>query len=203
MTISVTELIKRYSRPFDPDGKILARKAKELEMDPADVRKMWSEKGKVSTQKGEIVHGYIEHLFTGSRILYERIPEFDAADKVYKFLLEEYEVEKWECYTPDNKWGVTGRADVILKNRKENIHTVVDWKTGNLNNTSFGNMIDEFSDVPESKELVALVQAALYKKLFETEDAMVVHLPENGPYRILFPDKIHFSVADRLLATLE
>jgi len=63
--VSVTTFLKRFQKPFDPTGIITRRYAEKNGKTVAQVKAEWKAKAERASQRGKLVHGYLECKFKG------------------------------------------------------------------------------------------------------------------------------------------
>src|SRR6266404_8065687 len=66
--ISPTRIIKKYSNPFDPDGKILQRIAKRDGLPPEELAAKWRKMGDDSVVRGHSIHDSFEQYIKTDKI---------------------------------------------------------------------------------------------------------------------------------------
>ena len=64
--ISVSELVKKYKEPFDPDGSITARSALKKGITPREMADEWKVNNKKATDKGTLTHKIAQDYLEGT-----------------------------------------------------------------------------------------------------------------------------------------
>lgn len=139
---SGTKFLGNFFGKFDSEriSKIYGAKHN---MDPKDVRAMWSRKGEIGREVGTIIHWYLEQQLLGEKTTHDQAavrhpdPEiqaaarlkFEHADAALADFLERYEVLKIECIVASLEYWVAGMIDILCRNKANGNICFADWKT--------------------------------------------------------------------------
>ena len=130
---SVTQLIKRFTPPFDPDGAIAARCAERDGTTPEAVRAAWKAKADAACLVGTRVHEVCEDVLRGRAIRnrprdeHERLlmkQAYDVAASVRQYATP-VGVEK---IVFDYDLAIAGTIDLLAQTGEKSFR-IVDWKT--------------------------------------------------------------------------
>lgn len=192
--ISVGKLVYSFVPPFDPDGEIIARKAKEAGVSVADIQAQWDEKKNRSIEKGNTINDYFAHACAERPGLYvgSRLPEFDQIDE----FLKAYKVVSREEWVKNDV--VFGRYDCIAEKIGGGGTFLVEIKTGQLSDTSFESMLPPFESEGTSKRDLALLQAAMYMRCAGHQGGGMVANFQESTWRGYPVETSHLDLADRM-----
>jgi ATP-dependent exoDNAse (exonuclease V) beta subunit len=123
--ISVSQILKNFQEPFDPNGYIAKAVAKKRKVHVSQVQREWRETGNVANEHGTNVHTVLQtYLETG------KIPDKDDSGLVYVESLKELEFNgKLECEVilSNDKYKIAGTTDLKEKYKKR--FNLWDYKT--------------------------------------------------------------------------
>jgi hypothetical protein len=122
--ISVTTLVKKYKKPFDPDGKILFFCARRAGISIEEMQAQWDAKKKSACNRGTDFHLQIENYIKGSGEIEKstlEILEAECGQNQIEFLYP-------ECRLCSPKYCVAGTSDLVHF-FPDNSTAVYDWKT--------------------------------------------------------------------------
>lgn len=166
--VSVTSFIDTFSNPFDPDGAILARKAKELKTTPEQLKQVWQAKGEAAGAYGTLVHESVEHyLNTGKIKRNEHAATIKKFSKSFKFKGQLFS----EVVLFDQELGISGTSDVV-QIIDDQIVQVHDFKTNEKPLTDFSfnkKMLPPISHLNDSKLNKYFLQITLYLYLLSSK----------------------------------
>jgi ATP-dependent exoDNAse (exonuclease V) beta subunit len=132
--VSVTTLIHKYFPEFKADeviDKMMKSKtwntSKYYGMKKEEIKELWNNKGKKSSELGTILHDRIENFYLNGCL------DDKNDDKCYNQFLNFYNDEKlipyrteWRIFSDDHK--VAGSVDIIFEGNKEGSVKLYDWK---------------------------------------------------------------------------
>lgn len=204
--ISVTTLIKSYTRPFIVDDhapRIAAREGVHVDV----IKQRWKDKADAASVKGNAVHDYAERLAIhiadeNSMIVREADTQCPWRRGVARFFFDhfaeiaggEIETELQVCH-PEFK--VAGMVDLVVGNF-EGVRSIVDYKTNErIEVDSFGDkcMYWPLNKWPDSNYWHYAMQLNVYARIlrdvfdYDAQQRVLVHLDGRGGYtRYDMPD---------------
>ena len=190
----VSTFIKRWTRPFDPDGEVLRKCAAKEGITPDEMKAIWNKKGEESIAKGNAIHEFLDLRLKGAMYEGVRLPEYDAIDE----LISKYEIldtETWINYR--NEFNLNGRYDLrLMVHGRE---AIADLKTGKAADaTVWENLLPPFDKVGASKLQMAKLQVCIYCRIQGISDGYVLPVGETGFYLIPCKEE-DFAIADAML----
>lgn len=218
---SVTQLLKRYKRPFEQD-RVAARVAERTGLTTEQVKKDWQVNNLYARTIGSMLHKYIESTYTNEHLEYRGSFDglgFDEKEKIksvfpvlVKHFIDFYKNNQYfECLKSELILGdlddtkVCGTLDVLARNTKTGQLEILDFKTNKkLSNTSeYANLLYPFEDLPECEISEYTVQLNTYKYLIEKAtnlkiDALkIVWINANNPtYQIFQLKDIQLQIVE-------
>lgn len=180
--ISVTTLLGSYKEPFDAPYWA-AKKALELNLEPAAVLERWDRKAAIARSRGTIIHQFIEYYLRGKPTpeLPEKLKEsitgfLDELHKSYTSIRSELRIK-------DDEFGVCGTVDQIFLDRNTGLLHIFDWKTNEkITTESRYKLINGMSHLNNSDLNVYSLQTGIYKKIIEKNtnlkfgESFIVHI---------------------------
>lgn len=138
---SVTTVIHRLFPEFDPDAVIekiqSSRNFDESSpywgMEPQEIKDMWKQNGRESSQLGTLLHNTIEDHYNGKNITvdatiapeWEQFVAFDSKFRKKNPTFEPYRAE-WMIY--DESINLAGTIDMVYRDTETGVLHIVDWK---------------------------------------------------------------------------
>ncbi len=192
--LSVTGVIGKYKKPFDADYHA-GRKADAIGVDKQVILDEWAEKGRFASDKGSLVHYYMEQMMKMETFevpkQYMRKDVLDAFKRTKpicnKFLKDSYntlEHVSAEQLVGCPEWGITGMIDQIVRNKQTGEYYLLDWKTNKaINKTSRYKLTGSLSHLDSSELTIYSLQLGLYKRILERyinitiSGCLIIHLP--------------------------
>jgi hypothetical protein len=165
--VSPTQIIKSYSHPFDPDGKIAERIAQREGVTKDEMQAKWRQMGVDAGVRGHSIHDSFEkYIKTGN------VQEDENKDIIEDFV-QKVPTEGAlhpEVTLYDLRHGIAGRTDLV-EIWWENIVNVFDFKTNKkINKYSFGkNMLYPLNHLPDSLYSKYECQLSLYALMLEAK----------------------------------
>jgi len=203
---SVSKFIRQYKEPFDPDGSIVARKAAENGITPAEMAAQWRAKADLSVSIGNNVHECAENILSNNAMP-EPVNEqaermFSHVIAVCDFLRSEYEILGTEQILFSPELNIAGTADIVARNKSNGCLAVFDWKT----NHDFGfdnpfqNLLPPFDYLSASHYYEYSIQLNLYALMIRHDgffgcqieddiDTKIIHIMQNA-YRIIPAERL-------------
>ncbi len=182
---SVTQLLKRYKRPFEQD-RIAARVAERTGLTVEQVKKDWQVNNLYARTVGSMLHKYIESTYTNERLEYKGsfdglgANEKEKIKLVFPTLVNHFisfynDNQHLECLKSELVLGdiddtrVCGTLDVLAYNQKTDKFEILDFKTNKKlsNSSEYANLLHPFEDLPECEISEYTVQLNTYKYLIE------------------------------------
>lgn len=187
---SVTQLLKKYEKPFDAKklASIVAAKQGVL---PEDVLSLWNFKKEYACLKGTLFHLYVEnflqkkkvpvdkraiHSFVKNYSSYVNEEEFykDLAQYISNFLhfyeewKESYILIRPELVIGDKSTGICGCIDNLSYNFKTNQLAIFDYKSNkDLKKEGKENLLNSLSHLQSTSIVKYSLQLQLYRLIFE------------------------------------
>jgi ATP-dependent exoDNAse (exonuclease V) beta subunit len=187
--ISVTTLIHNHFPKFDSDKilKLMKNKSKKYpNMSDEQIKKIWSENGKISSGNGTKIHKMIENYynFLENDINDEKNVEFQHFLKFNEIIKDKFTPYRTEWSIFDGSIDLAGQVDMLYL-KKDGTFALYDWKRikelkkdnrfekgiGNLDNCNYNHYS---------------IQLNIYKRILETrydlkisEMALVILNPDN------------------------
>ena len=166
--VSPSKLIKAYSNPFDPDGKILRRVAAREGVTPKELHATWRKMGDDSIVRGHSIHFSFEHYIQTGQILEDENKDIvkDFKENIQPNLSG---VLYPEVTLANKDFGIAGRTDLVHV-WWEKIIDLGDFKTNKkITKYSFGKwMLPPLSHLPDANFYHYECQLSLYALLMES-----------------------------------
>lgn len=195
--ISTTTLLKKLD---DFDEKYWSeKKAKERGISAEEVRAEWKSIGKAATDRGTVVHKYLEDRALGKRVELPGVENYRSTlIKLYRELVGKYKIICTELRMYDPDLGLSGTCDKLafnLETKKfalldyktgkplEKIQTYIDKKTGELKQSKF-KLKEPYSHLPKSNYWKYCLQLSVYRHMLkrqgiEVEEGLLIHIAED------------------------
>jgi len=171
--ISGTGWIKKYHKPFDPTGHIVAAVANRERVSIQDIQDRWQRKADASCVRGNYVHEYMEQKGYGVDAIYEGDDEVlrQQADSYWNnyFKSGKYTAIAPEVVLGSLDYEVAGSGDLLAMDRNGKV-VLIDYKTSKDINTysKYGNeMLYPFNKYQECNFVKYSIQLSLYKVLLK------------------------------------
>jgi ATP-dependent exoDNAse (exonuclease V) beta subunit len=197
--VSVTQLIKMYSLPFDAMAHS-ERIAQRDGVDAQQLRNKWELNSHVAADRGTHVHAEIEDIC--ANIMHSRTiainmnqcAEYESLMRaVAKFFAEHVELcngwvmPEYRICHPD--YGIAGTVDLLASNYK-GLPAIIDWKTNkSMEVDGYQNMQPPFQRgklaLPDSNMYHYFLQLNLYRRIlmerysFEPQLMSIIHMEQN------------------------
>lgn len=203
---SGTTFIHKFTPPFDKDGKIAERKARERGVSPDQIRFEWKQKGVEATEMGTRVHETCEDILHG-RQQFRNQPQsphernlMSSGWRACQFILKNYEIVGIEQMVGDVELAIAGTMDLIAKRKSDGRWTIFDWKTNakiDFENRWGGRMLHEIAHLHDCSAVHYGLQLNLYEYIMKHSgylpretpfDRAIIHLADDGPHPYPLPD---------------
>lgn len=182
---SVTQLLKKFKRPFEQD-RVAARVAERTGLTVEQIKKEWQLNNLYARTIGSMLHKYIESTYTNEHLEYNGSFDGLGTDEREKIkttfpILVKHFVDFYknnqhiECLRSElalgdiNDTRVCGMLDILAYNSKTDQYEILDFKTNKKMSSSseFANLLYPFEDLPECEISEYTVQLNTYKYLIE------------------------------------
>ena len=187
---SASTIISKFFPEFDIEYWS-NRKAPQLEMSAIEVAKMWSNKGKVTRDKGTFLHEQIENYYLGEE--YSETEEFNLFKQ---FLEKHHDLEpfrsEWRIF--DEKYNIAGTIDLLAKNG-ENSFDIYDWKRSKKIINTFNTLpitsnqwqsgIGKLNQIDDTSYNRYTLQQSLYRYILEENYGLIIN---NMFLIVLYPE---------------
>lgn len=194
--VSVTQYLSKYKQPFDTD-RWSKHSAKKEGVSQQTIIERWDAKGKISLEKGTIVHNAAEMIIKGQDIDITGLPnEVKAAKTFWDDLKRKYNATtlKTEWIVGDTKAKVAGRIDALiqLEYNGKLVTSLLDWKTGTIKlDNKYDKMKSPFNGLEDCSLNHYSIQLSLYRLIIERNlniklsHSILINLPESGSAKII------------------
>ena len=196
--VSATSLLKKLD---DFDEKYWSeKKAKERGVSAEQVRDEWKSISKAATDRGTVVHKYMEDRALGKRVEGSGIENYrPTLIKLYRELVGKYKIICTELRMYDPDLGVSGTCDKLafnLETKKfalldyktgkplQRVPTYVDKVTGEVKESKF-KLKAPYAHLPKSNYWKYCLQLSIYRHMLnrqgiEVEEGLLIHIAETG-----------------------
>lgn len=194
--VSVTQYLSKYKQPFDTD-RWSKHSAKKEGVSQQTIIERWDAKGKISLEKGTIVHNAAEMIIKEQDIDIQGLPnEVQAAKTLWDNLKRKYNAKtlKTEWVIGDTTAKVAGRIDALIQLEYDGrlITSLLDWKTGTVKlDNKYEKMKSPFNALEDCSLNHYSIQLSLYRLILERNlniklnHGILINLPESGPAKII------------------
>tara|TARA_R110000868_G_scaffold103681_17_gene285392 strand:+ start:926 stop:1792 length:867 start_codon:yes stop_codon:yes gene_type:complete len=182
---SVTQLIKRFKRPFEKD-KVAARVASRTGATVEQIKRAWDINNLYARTLGSMLHTYAEGTYTNQVLAFNGSTEelgHGEKEKIrenFPILVKHFNSfyrnnQHLKCVGNEVALGdmdgtrVCGMCDMIAYNTKTKQLEILDFKTNRQFNkeNQFANFLYPFDNLPECEEAEYTVQLNTYKYFIE------------------------------------
>ena len=131
---SGTTFIHKFIPEFDPTGVITARCAKKQGVSVEELKKQWSEKGRIATTLGTRCHEICEDIELGREVRNKAQDEkeermFSNAAKMATAFKQKIDILGVEKIVFSPELQIAGTIDLFAKSRKDGTYLIIDHKT--------------------------------------------------------------------------
>lgn len=225
--VSGTKVINHFFPPFDPDGRIAARKAKKLGITVEQLKFQWKQKAANACEMGTRVHETCEDVLHNRRDLtgkweFRNQPKsiheqklmaagFSAAQKV----LATMNVIGIEQIVFDVDCQIAGTIDLLCQDKSDpNLYWILDWKTNekiDFHNNFGVHGLFPIEHLEDCSGTHYALQLSLYEFLLRIgkyipQNAKVrrgiFHLTDDGPKFYELPD-LSIEIRNMVIVMLE
>lgn len=219
--VSGTTFVHKFCPPFDPQGKIAEKKAREAGVSPDQIRFMWKQKGVEACAMGTRVHETCEDVLHGRP--FRNQPKDDHEKRLMaagwdacQRIMAEYDVIGVEQMVGDLDCQIAGTIDLLVRHKKTGVIGIFDWKTNAKidfqNNFREGSrLLVPVSHLHNCSGVIYTLQLNLYQCLLvkagylprETQfERQIIQLTEAGPKFFPLPD-LQIEIRDMMIFVLE
>lgn len=218
---SGTSFVHKFCPPFDPDGKIADKKARERGVSPDQIRFEWKQKGAAACEMGTRVHETCEDVLHGRAFRNQPKDEHEkklmaAGWDACQQIMKEWDVIGVEQMVGDIDCQIAGTIDLLVRNKNTGVVGIYDWKTNAKidfqNNFRVGNRLKHpvehlhnCSGVLYALQL-NLYQCILVKSGYLPRDTKferrIIQLTDDGPKFFELPD-LQIEIRDMIIYCLE
>lgn len=194
--ISVTQFLSQFKQPFDTD-RWSKHSAKKEGISQQTILERWDAKGKISLEKGTIVHNAAEVIIKGLEIDLNGMPsEVLAVQKFWKHMVDKYAAKmlQVEWVIGDKKAKIAGRIDALIEfcHNGKTTKSLLDWKTGTVKlKNHYEKMKPPFHDIDDCSLNHYSIQLSLYRLIIERNlgiklgHGILINLLEDGSIKPL------------------
>lgn len=218
---SGTAFVHKFCPPFDPDGKIAEKKARELGVSPDQIRFEWKQKGAAACAMGTRVHETCEDILLGRA--FRNQPKDDHEKKLMaagwracQFILRNYDIIGIEQMVGDLDCQIAGTMDLLARKKSDGTVAIFDWKTNGkiefTNTFRTGNLLKRpVTHLQNCSGVLYTLQLNLYQFLLvkagyfprDTKfERAIIHLTEDGPRPYSLLD-LQIEIRDMMINVLE
>ena len=137
--LSVTGMIHRYARTFDPLAAIQNMRAGTRQgytdrglVTEEDILRTWDENGKVQRNRGTLMHFHIEQYLNGCVIESPWSPEFEQFLALHEQVIQDNQIPfRTELSVYSKSLSIAGQIDAVFK-QTDGTFALWDWKRSKL-----------------------------------------------------------------------
>ena len=214
--LSVTGLIHRYARVFDPSAAIQNMRAETRQsysdrglVTEEDILRKWDENGKVQRNRGTLMHFHIEQYLNSCVIERPYSPEFEQFLALHEQVIQDHQIPfRTELSVFSKSLNVCGQIDAIFK-RLDDTFALWDWKRSKLlRYDSRSQMKEPLDHLPDVNIWHYFLQLNIYRRILQEDYGLsvsamylgVFHPSRSQPLCVRVPlmdDEMHllFSVS--------
>ena len=186
--LSVTQFIKKHTKPFNPLFPSIAKSKKNNKeksgiTDPIKLRKYWRLNAERSTNLGNSAHIFAE-MYMMDKNTVVKTGYDKAVIKAIQWLKEHnLEIVSQEEVLYNTNYMLAGSCDLTLKNTKTGEYAVGDWKSTEDMHKNYNKLYAPFNTLTDAAINKYSIQLDIYATLHH------YHIPESNRYVIqLFPN---------------
>jgi len=171
--ISVTQLLKKYTPPFDIDGSITAKHALKNGITPREQADLWKAISEEACLKGTETHQICEDMLKGTYTYPKTINvDYNALIRLLHPVCEEIKQDllATEQIIYNESLGIAGTIDIL--SIQDNKILIGDWKTNGKDiiiDKSYGTLLPPLNHVPNNDYYKYALQLSLYRYLLELD----------------------------------
>lgn len=193
--ISVTTLIHNHFPKFDSTKvlKLMKNKTEKYpNMTDEQIKKMWSDNGKIASESGTKLHKMIENFYNKieNNKDDEKSIEFQHFIRFNKTIESKFIPYRTEWSVFDGSLDLAGQIDMIYK-KQDGTYALYDWKRVKeiKKENMFERGLGKLRDLDHCNYIHYSIQLNIYKRILETrydihisEMCLVILHPENDDY---------------------
>ena len=196
--ISITEMIKRYTPPFDKK-KWSAVVAKREKTTTEEILKQWQKKASDAVSFGNRIHHFADQKAklminefadvnptkAEDGLESEFVKQIDSFWRIHPEI-EPVESEK-KIFSPE--WKIAGTIDLIARSKEDNLFYIFDWKTSKAIETFSRykqNLKPPLNHLDNCNFNIYALQMSFYRMMleqrygFKISGQYIIHISENG-----------------------
>ena len=173
--ISVTQILKKHTKPFDADFHA-KKKSEETGYSVKDIKKSWDKLREEGAEVGTKVHNYLLYLLSNDRTIVRKITSDSEDDEMYfeiarnlaKDILKKYNIIGTEFIIGSPELGIAGMVDLILQEKDSGKIVVADFKTGKpiIKKNKWEKLLPPLDNIENCNFNKYSLQLSLYKYIF-------------------------------------
>ncbi len=190
---SVTQLIKRFKKPFEKE-KMAKLVAKKTGLPVEQIKEEWDQNNLYSTTLGSMLHKYIENFYNCKKIPFEgdfKRLRNDQKDKIFETLpklihqFHDFAAQHNFLHSIKNEFvvgdirdtNICGMLDMLCYNSETDGYEILDFKTNKkMSKTSkYGKLLYPFDDMSEGEVNEYTIQLNVYKYIIEKYTSLRVN----------------------------
>lgn len=200
--LSVTQFIKKFTKPFNALFPSIAKSKKNLRMktgitNPIKLRKYWRLNSERASNLGTSAHVFAE-MYVMDRTT-KPITGYDhAAIKAIHWLEQKFEFISQEEVLYNTNYLLAGSCDLIMKDRKTGEYAAGDWKTTVDMFKTYNKLLTPFDNLKDSAINKYSIQLDTYSLLanqyIPEPNRYVIQLLPSGEFNVFYPghpDKLY------------
>ena len=175
--LSVTGLIHRYAKTFDPSAAIQNMRVETRQgytnkglLSEEDILHTWDKNGKVQRNRGTLMHFHIEQLLNGCVIDSPCSPEFEQFLTLHEDVIQDHQVPfRTELSVYSKGLNVAGQIDAVFK-QVDGTFALWDWKRSKiLHCDSRSPMKQPLDHLPDVNTWHYFLQLNIYRHILQED----------------------------------
>ena len=188
--LSVTGLIHRHARTFDPIAAIKNMRAETRQgytnkglVSEEDILHAWDGNGKVQRKRGTLMHFHIEQFLNGCVIEPPCSPEFAQFLALHEEVIQDQQVPvRTELSVYSKGLNVAGQIDAVLK-QADDTFALWDWKRSKLlRYDSRSQMKEPLEHLPDVNAWHYFLQLNIYRHILQEDYGLAVSAMHLGVF---------------------
>lgn len=193
--ISVTTLIHQHFPKFDSNKvlKLMKNKSEKYpNMTDEQIKKLWSDNGKVASENGTKLHKMIENYYNSieNNTYDEKMKEFQYFLRFNERINDKFIPYRTEWSVFDGSIDLAGQIDMLYR-KNDGTFALYDWKRIKelKKDNGFEKGLEKLSNLDNCNYIHYSIQLNIYKRILETrynmkisEMCLVILHPENENY---------------------
>ena len=180
--LSVTGLIHRYVRVFDPSAAIQNMRAETRQtysdrglVTEEDIIRTWNENGKVQRSRGTLMHFHIEQYLNGCVIESPCTLEFEQFLALHEQVIQDNQIPfRTELSVYSKSLSIAGQIDAVFK-KADGTFALWDWKRSKmLRYNSHSEMKEPLDHLPDVNAWHYFLQLNMYRHILQRDYGLSV-----------------------------